>query len=306
MLISVWCKDGRIICHVFAIASGRVEEDERGILFVILTAIISMLFGLVGIISSIVIVADESGKASKTMSVIGLGFLVFGALTIPPPALGESPGDQGVDPPVSISDALERTTDPAGSENDSSTLKGRIIAVDPGHGGPDPGAIGPGGTLEKDITLSISNYLIVFLEEAGAQVVATRREDRDVARGERQGVANRAGADALISIHVNAHDLDAVVGTETYYHSNHPRSEHLAQEVQDRLVEGLGSRDRGIRHESFSILRGAHMPAVLVECLYLSSPLEEERLLDPGVRRTIARAILRALEAFFDEPQTQG
>ena len=268
----------------------------------VVTAIISMVFGLIGLVSSMVLMAEKSGKASKTMSVIGLGFLVFGAFTIPAPGPGDRPRDQRGDAPAPITGETA-ATEPAGSgSGPDSTLSGRIIAVDPGHGGGDPGAIGPAGTLEKDITLSVSKYLMLFLEEAGAEVVATRLEDRNLSTRERQAVANHATADAFVSIHVNAHDLESVMGTETYYYPNHPRSEDLAQGIQDRIAEALDSRDRGIRQTSFAILRGAQMPAVLVECLYLSSPVEEQRLLEPEVRQTIARAILRALEEFFGEP----
>lgn len=94
---------------------------------------------------------------------------------------------------------------------------GWSVVVDAGHGGHDPGAHGPGGTEEKDVTLAIARALRQRLEEGGAEVVMTRSDDTFVALGDRRMIANRSGADLFVSIHANAAENRAAEGFETYY-----------------------------------------------------------------------------------------
>ncbi len=180
-----------------------------------------------------------------------------------------------------------------------SSIAGRIIALDPGHGGSDPGATGPSGITEREINLRIAAKTVALLEAAGATVVATRTTDVGVPIYDRPAIANAAGAEVFISIHANADPLRVAEGTETYHYPNHDDSERLAQILHHQLVNALGSNDRRVRYGNFAVLRESKMPAALIECLYLSSPHEERRLMDPAVQENIARSILAALEQFF-------
>ena len=94
----------------------------------------------------------------------------------------------------------------------------RRIVVDAGHGGKDPGAIGPSGVMEKDVTLALAKRLAVRLEkELGCQVVLTRDKDVFLPLEERTAIANRVGADLFISVHANASNNRDAQGIETYY-----------------------------------------------------------------------------------------
>ncbi len=180
-----------------------------------------------------------------------------------------------------------------------SSIAGKIIAIDPGHGGRDPGAQGPTGVAEKEVNLLVSERLKAILESAGAIVVAIRTEDIYVAPYDRPEKANKAGADVFISIHSNADPRGVAEGTETYHYPNNDDSPRLAETLHHQLVNALNSNDRGVRYGNFAVLREAVMPAALIECLYLSSAREERRLVDPAVQEAVARAILAGLEQFF-------
>jgi N-acetylmuramoyl-L-alanine amidase len=94
----------------------------------------------------------------------------------------------------------------------------RRIVVDPGHGGKDPGAVGPNGVLEKDITLAMAKLLKKQLEkDIGCEVVLTRDRDVFLPLEERTAIANKVGADLFISLHANASHHRSAYGTETYY-----------------------------------------------------------------------------------------
>ncbi|HVN72293.1 MAG TPA: N-acetylmuramoyl-L-alanine amidase, partial [Desulfomonilia bacterium] len=91
------------------------------------------------------------------------------------------------------------------------------IVIDPGHGGKDPGAIGPGGAKEKDITLAVSKSLASRLREGGIEVFLTRNGDTFIPLEERTAFANKKKAKLFISVHVNANDRESFQGIETYF-----------------------------------------------------------------------------------------
>ncbi|HEY3314927.1 MAG TPA: N-acetylmuramoyl-L-alanine amidase [Bacillota bacterium] len=179
------------------------------------------------------------------------------------------------------------------------SIAGKLVVVDPGHGGPDPGARGPKGTLEKDIDLAISLYLRDSLEAAGARVMILRTADVDVGLYDRPAMANAAGADLFVSVHNNANPYALLSGTETYYTDTNPLNRYLADKVHAAVVTSLGTIDRGVRTEPFVVIRETKAPSVLVEGLYLSNPTDEKRLKDPNFQRSLAQAIAKGLTAFY-------
>ncbi len=180
-----------------------------------------------------------------------------------------------------------------------SSLVGKRIVIDPGHGGADTGAIGSGGVTEKEIVLEISRRVIAALESEGATVISTRKCDYWVEVYDRPTIANSAGADAFVSVHANADPRGQAEGTETFHYPNHDDSRRLADTLHHQIVNMLGSNDRGVRYGNFAVLREAAMPAVLLECLYLSSPREQARLQSVAVQEAIAQAVVSGLKQFF-------
>lgn len=188
-------------------------------------------------------------------------------------------------------------------------LRGKTIAIDPGHGGSDPGAIGPSGHQEKNVTLPISKYLKADLEAMGAKVVMTRTSDVDVYAPNASGVdelqarvnvADYNNADAFVSVHINSFDNRSVGGIATYYYPKTSYDAKLAQKVQDRIASEPGfNGDRGIQEGNLYVLRHSKMPAILVELGFISNPNEEAALVTTSTQQDFAQRIANGVAAYF-------
>jgi N-acetylmuramoyl-L-alanine amidase len=180
-------------------------------------------------------------------------------------------------------------------------LYGRTIVVDPGHGGKDPGAMGPDGVQEKDVVLDIGTRLARLLRAAGARVIMTRSRDEFIPLEERSAIANRAHADFFIAVHINAmpRSREDVRGTQTYYfdEANKP----LADIIQANLTAMLGSGDAGVFSRRFSVIRRSVMPAVLCEIGYVTNPADRTLLLNPAYRENAARGIFNGVEGHLGD-----
>ncbi|OPZ73796.1 MAG: N-acetylmuramoyl-L-alanine amidase LytC precursor [Firmicutes bacterium ADurb.Bin456] len=186
----------------------------------------------------------------------------------------------------------------------SGSYAGTTIAIDAGHGSPDPGAMGKNGTKEKDVTLDIAKRTKKLLEAKGARVIMVRSGDAEVGLEERAERANRAGADLFVSIHVNAHTDPSIGGTMTYIYNGNgnstdttriKESDKLARYVQAELLKNLGLRDGGIRSANFVVLRCAKMPAILAELAFISNAAEERLIKTDNFRNKSAEAIVNGI-----------
>jgi N-acetylmuramoyl-L-alanine amidase len=178
-------------------------------------------------------------------------------------------------------------------------LAGRFIAVDAGH--PPGGAIGPTRLTEADANLAVAKRLVRMLRQAGARVLETRPDTAAVALGARPLAAERANAELLVSLHNNAFP-DGVNpftnnGTTAFY--NAPQSMELARALQHELIGERGLRDLGIARADLALVRSTWFPSSLTETMFLMVPRQEAALRDPAVQERIARAHLRAIEAFL-------
>lgn len=168
------------------------------------------------------------------------------------------------------------------------------IAIDPGHGGRDPGAVGIGGLQEKHVVLPISQRVAELLEQEGIQAVLTRRDDREIDLAPRVQLANRLNANLFVSIHANAISMSRpdVNGVETYYYSS---GRALAQTIQNSILQATGAPNRGVRRARFYVLRHTAMPAVLVEVGFVTGRDDAPRLADASYRELMAQAIARGI-----------
>ena len=190
-------------------------------------------------------------------------------------------------------------------------LKGKKIAIDPGHGGSDSGAIGPTGVMEKNVTMRVSRELKRLLEAEGATVVLTRTTDTEVSdKGAnataveeleaRCEIANRANADIFLSIHADAFTNREVKGTTAYYYAKaSEKSKRLADCVRLALIDAIGTLDRGTQTCNFYVVKHTDMPATLVEISFISNA-DEERMMnsEEGVKN-IARGIADGIADYF-------
>lgn len=171
------------------------------------------------------------------------------------------------------------------------------VVIDPGHGGPDPGAVGINGLRETDVVLDVSLQVAQLLQAKGVRVLLTRTSEVDVDLPPRVALANNSRADVFLSIHANALSLSRpdVNGIETFYFQG-GRSQALAQAVQEQMLAiSPGSPDRGARSGRFFVIRRTVMPAALAEMGFVTGSLDAPRLADPAFRRRMALAIANGL-----------
>ena len=179
-------------------------------------------------------------------------------------------------------------------------LAGRIIAIDPGH--PPIGSTGPTGFYEADAVLAVAQQLKPMLESRGAIVVMTRTAPGPVPLGDRAIIARRAGAELLVSIHLNAlpdgaNPFRAATGSGTYFFL--PHAERLARAVQRGLVREMGLRDLGINYDNLAVARFTWAPAILCEGAFIIMPEQESALRTAEFQRKYAQGIVDGVEEYF-------
>lgn len=175
----------------------------------------------------------------------------------------------------------------------------RLVVVDAGHGGTDPGAM-HNNLVEKELNLDIALRLKNLFRGTNIRIHLTRGDDSYVGLGERTAVANAMNADLFLSIHNNAY-LVASTGTETFYHNTNPQSKNgvsageFASILQKHLIADLGLTNRGVKRADFSVLRHSVMPAALVEIAFLTNTNDAAKLRDPVFRQRAAAALYKAV-----------
>ncbi|AHF06793.1 cell wall hydrolase [Desulfitobacterium metallireducens DSM 15288] len=187
------------------------------------------------------------------------------------------------------------------------------MLVDPGHGGPDSGAIGPNQTYEKDNNLAIALALKDVLEKAGAKVLLTRDKDVSIVNDyselndlqARVDLANNNNVDLFVSIHNDSFGKPEVHGTSTFYDSRNPKSNeslHLANSVQNAFIDIIETQNREVKQAPLYVLGNTNMPAILLETAFISNPYEEARLQNPTFQKNVAAAIFHGIFNYYKNP----
>lgn len=157
---------------------------------------------------------------------------------------------------------------------------GKLVFLDAGHGGVDPGAVG-NGLNEKDITLSITLKVGKILQSKGLEVMYSRTTDVYNAFTQIPSVANRADADLFVSIHCNSFSSLSSSGTECFTTASAgSKTKALAKTVADRLASGLSLVNRGPKEAGYAVLRLSDMPAILIETAFISNAADSQKLRD--------------------------
>lgn len=166
------------------------------------------------------------------------------------------------------------------------------VMLDPGHGGKDPGAIGIGGTREKDVVLDVSRQVASHLRRKGVVVKMTRSSDTTVDLPPRARLSNRWRPDAFVSIHANAISMrrPEVNGLETFYFQSF-QGKKLSSLIHDSILRTVRRKDRGVKEARFYVIRRTNSPASLVELGFLTGTADAADLADPAHRRQLALAI---------------
>jgi len=264
-----------------------------------------------------------------------------GALAAPAPGLKPVPGPESgaaavleKDVPVKSTPAV--ASEPAVASGPPSAVpqSALCVVVDAGHGGKDPGAIGPTGLYEKDVVMEIAANLAVLLEkEQGCKVILTRRDDSFIPLSERPEIANQAKADLFISVHANASRDKKTCGSQVFIYNREASSSKAAEiarqenrdanyleiikddlrqsvhETDSITLAGLisqelekhGQETRRIERAPFFVLAKSHMPSVLVETAFISNREEECKIRRREFCLQIARNIFNGVRGFTAE-----
>ena len=212
--------------------------------------------------------------------------------------------------PVKVSGTEPETAPPPADTPAPGALAGAVICLDPGHGGYDGGAYGrESGTPEKELNLDVALRLAELLRRDGARVILTREEDTALAgegperkrRDLQARVDAAAEADLFLSIHMNEYRTRAEAGPQVFYRKGQADSRLLAGVLQNALNAGLSpARPRTAHTGDYYLLEHLSIPAVLVECGFLSNPAEEALLLTPEYRQRVAEAIRAGIAAYWE------
>ena len=193
-------------------------------------------------------------------------------------------------------------------------VNSKVIILDAGHGGWDPGKTGTQGDNEKIINLKIDKKLKQYLEQGGAVVYMTRNSDE--ALGEKKGedmkerkrIANESEGDIFISIHQNAFPKGSAKGAQVFYHKQSQEGKKLAEEIQKSLKKYVD--DENIRevkeNTNYYILKKTELPSALVECGFLSNLEEEKKLNTEEYQQKVAWAIYVGIMNYFEQQDIQN
>ncbi|MBF0710758.1 MULTISPECIES: N-acetylmuramoyl-L-alanine amidase [unclassified Gemella] len=194
----------------------------------------------------------------------------------------------------------------------------KVIYLDAGHGGSDPGAV-YNKLKEKDLTLSMYNKLSAQLKKEGYTIMETRKGDTRTALTEISEKANKTNADLFISLHFNAATNSSVKGIETYWYKDYEeypskinqdnhinpdrlrRSQILASGIHTNLVKNTGAEDRGVRRDTYSVLRETAIPSVLLELGYISNKDEANKVSKSAYQDKLVDGIVKGINNYYQK-----
>lgn len=174
-------------------------------------------------------------------------------------------------------------------------LAGKVIVLDPGHGGSDPGAISQSKVQEKSLTISIGLLLEKLLKDNGATVYMTRSDDTYVSLSDRTTFSNAKSPDIFVSLHINAAENSSIHGIETHYWKDD--SLELAKSIQKSMISKTGATNRGVIKSRFYVVRNTVAPSVLIEFGFITNPSELQRM---SAKATKEKSVEAAFEGIVN------
>jgi N-acetylmuramoyl-L-alanine amidase len=229
---------------------------------------------------------------------------------------------------------MESTPDAVRVEEPRKNNARKLVIIDPGHGGNDPGAMGPTGVQEKDIVLAVAKKVKDYLKEYPVDVIVTRPDDKFITLKNRAYIANEKKADLFVSIHCNSSPNSGVSGTRAYIYGRVASSQEAAQaakyenkeigvfefllndlrkgayeylsieaagNIQHDLVKELKLKWEPTERAPFYVLANTNMPSVLVEIAFISNPKEEEKMKTYEFKDRVAYGICKGIEQYMDK-----
>ena len=186
---------------------------------------------------------------------------------------------------------------------------GKVIVIDSGHGGDDPGKIGINQAKEKDVNLKIAKKVKKRLKKEGWKVVMTREEDvmlGDAEKGNRKihdmkarvELINKTMPAMAVSIHQNSYQEAEIRGAQVFYYSHSQDGKRMAETMQRALLMADEENTRQAKgNDTYYLLKRTEVPTIIVECGFLSNPQEAEKLTEDGYQKKLAQAITSGIIA---------
>lgn len=195
---------------------------------------------------------------------------------------------------------------------DNARQEKRVVVIDPGHGGSDPGKIGVNGAKEKDVNLAVARKLEKLLEKKGISAVMTRETDEGLYQegdsGRKQAdmrkrceIIDGAGGLLAVSIHQNSYTEGSVRGPQVFYHEQSKEGEAAAKLLQEALNTGLSiERPRSVKgNNTYYLLKNTRTPIVIAECSFLSNPEEAALIVTEEYQEKVAEALLEGILSYI-------
>lgn len=199
-------------------------------------------------------------------------------------------------------------------ESEEKSLKDKLVVIDVGHGGIDPGNVGVDGILEKDVNLAVALKLKKYLEQNGIKVVMTRVVDEGLYKDsdsnkkvsdlkKRCEIINSNNADVAVSIHQNSYTTSSVKGAQVFYYKNSEKGKKLAHIIQESIRNNLDESNKRVEKSDskYYMLLNTQVPTVIVECGFLSNRGEAEKLISDEYQDKAASAICSGIKQYLLE-----
>lgn len=175
----------------------------------------------------------------------------------------------------------------------------KIVVLDAGHGGSDPGSNSITGKKEKAFNLALAQKVEKLLKkEKNIDVIMTRSDDSTLGLKDRSKIANNLNADIFVSMHGNNSTVGSPTGTETLY--TRAESSKLAQTIHKYLVKATGLKDRGVKTQNLSVTRETKMPAVLLEVGFLNNKNDESQMFSEDFQNRVAEGIVSGIKEYLN------
>lgn len=219
-------------------------------------------------------------------------------------------------PPCVVKQTPPRISTPAmpremlGEDRSWIQKQGSFVAViDPGHGGDDYGTHSNGKPTyhEKHLNLATAKILKSYLEQNGIIVIMTRQDDTFIALDKRADFANRMKPTLFVSVHYNSAPSKEADGVEVFYYrcekdkKRTKESRLLAKAVLDQVISTTKANSRGVKNGNFAVIRETNMPAILIECGFLTNDKEMESIKDPAYMKKIAWGIAQGVKSYLQK-----
>lgn len=198
--------------------------------------------------------------------------------------------------------------------NDTKEKEKKVIVIDPGHGGFDPGKVGVNEVLEKDINLKISLLLKDVLESEGYEVLMTRTEDcglysstdsnkKRADMQKRVEIINSSNAVLAVSIHQNSFEQESSKGAQVFYHQESEKGKILGETLQETIKSIIADGNHRVAksNDSYYMLRKTQCPLVIVECGFLSNQAEAKLLTEDEYQKKMAGAIRDGIKKYLEQ-----